>query len=280
MRRLIRVLVVTLAIAGLLMPAGVAEAKVKKTTKRRSSRSARKAPQPMTPGPLVIGFTVATPAIALTFDDGAANTAAIVSILRAQDAKGTFFVCGARMGEASEVASAVANGFEIGNHTFDHVSLYGQSYAFDAAQIAATSNAIQAASGVRPAWIRSRSGQIDAIGMQAVRDAGQSYINWDVHSLDTDWSLTSAQIEARVVGSAHPGAVVLMHATRPETLAALPGIVGQLKARGYRLVTVSQLAGMGSPRFSSETKAKAPKKVTSKKKPAKVRRSGGRRRSR
>ena len=50
----------------------------------------------------------------------------------------------------------------------------------------------------------------------------------------------------RVVGGAHPGAIVVMHdggGNRAQTLAALPHIVSTLTARGYKLVTVTRLLG-------------------------------------
>ena len=53
-------------------------------------------------------------------------------------------------------------------------------------------------------------------------------------------------IYSRVVGGAHPGAIVVMHdggGNRAQTLAALPHIVSTLTARGYKLVTVTRLLG-------------------------------------
>jgi len=53
-------------------------------------------------------------------------------------------------------------------------------------------------------------------------------------------------IQERVLAGAKPGAIVIMHDNvemRGETVKALPGVLEGLVARGYRLVTVSQLLG-------------------------------------
>jgi peptidoglycan/xylan/chitin deacetylase (PgdA/CDA1 family) len=39
-----------------------------------------------------------------------------------------------------------------------------------------------------------------------------------------------------------PGDIVDLHVTNPRTIQALPAILKGLKARGYRMVTLSQLA--------------------------------------
>ena len=61
--------------------------------------------------------------VALTFDDGPLNitTPEILSILREKQVKATFFVVGERVEQNSELLSQeIAQGHEVGNHTFDH----------------------------------------------------------------------------------------------------------------------------------------------------------------
>ncbi|MGI9557037.1 MAG: hypothetical protein ACR2N5_03750, partial [Solirubrobacterales bacterium] len=51
---------------------------------------------------------------------------------------------------------------------------------------------------------------------------------------------------ARVLGPARSGSIVVMHdggGFRGQTVAALPGIIKNLKARGFDLVTVSEVLG-------------------------------------
>ena len=66
---------------------------------------------------------------------------------------------------------------------------------------------------------------------------------WTVDTSDYRLPGTDSIIST-VVSGAQPGAIFLMHdagGNRDETVAALPRIVEDLRARGYKLVTVPQL---------------------------------------
>ena len=57
-------------------------------------------------------------------------------------------------------------------------------------------------------------------------------------------------IVQRVIAGAHPGAIFLMHdagGDRAQTIAALPTIIHELRARGFRLVSVPQLLADDPP---------------------------------
>ena len=65
-------------------------------------------------------------------------------------------------------------------------------------------------------------------------------------SVDTDDYLQPGVpvIVERALAGAHPGAIILMHdagGERAQTIAALPTIIHDLRARGFDLVTVPQL---------------------------------------
>jgi peptidoglycan/xylan/chitin deacetylase (PgdA/CDA1 family) len=55
-----------------------------------------------------------------------------------------------------------------------------------------------------------------------------------------------AAIVSRVVSATTPGAIDLMH-TLPQTAAALPSIIDELRARGYRFLTLPEMAALGTP---------------------------------
>ena len=63
--------------------------------------------------------------LALSFDDGPGGvTADVLDQLAAHDAKGTFFLLGREVGKRPDlVRRAVAEGHELGNHTFSHPRL-------------------------------------------------------------------------------------------------------------------------------------------------------------
>jgi peptidoglycan/xylan/chitin deacetylase (PgdA/CDA1 family) len=72
---------------------------------------------------------------------------------------------------------------------------------------------------------------------------------WDVDS--RDWTRPGVgRIVSNVVRRVRPGSIVLLHdggGVRWQTVAALPLIVRQLRARGYRFVTVPRMMRVAPP---------------------------------
>lgn len=181
--------------------------------------------------------------VALTFDDGPRSGLMIraTDVLDHAGAKATFFCVGSRvMLNQAETIYAFRHGMEIENHTWSHHEL-NRSAREDLSQILSTDSIIGEVTGVRPIWVRPRSGVADAVGLSAVRDTGHLLAGWDVHAGDTGtWN--EQQITAHVLASVQPGDIVDLHVTNPITIKALPGILAGLKARGFRMVTLSELA--------------------------------------
>lgn len=101
--------------------------------------------------------SVPGPYVALTFDDGphASNTPRLLDILRARNVKATFYVIGKNVDlYPNIVRRTVAEGHEIGNHTYNHpkLSSLGQDRVF--AEIRKCDDAIMRAAGVRPRTLR------------------------------------------------------------------------------------------------------------------------------
>ena len=68
-------------------------------------------------------------------------------------------------------------------------------------------------------------------------------VMWTVDTSDYQLPGVDSIVQTAVSG-ARPGAIILMHdagGNRAETLAALPIIIRQLRAKGYTLVTVPKL---------------------------------------
>ncbi|MDR3686514.1 MAG: polysaccharide deacetylase family protein [Coriobacteriia bacterium] len=181
--------------------------------------------------------------VALTFDDGpfANSMVRATDILMRAHAKATFFCVGGRVfHNPDETRYAWSHGMEIDNHTWSHRELT-RSRSDDLTQILATDAIIGEVTGVRPLWVRPKSGSADATGVAAVFDSGHLLAGWNVHAGDTG-TWTSEQITKHVLETVKPGDVVDLHVTNPRTIQALPGMLAGLKARGYRMVTLSTLA--------------------------------------
>ena len=201
--------------------------------------------------PMVVRRYSANPAdrlVALTFDDGpwAGQTDQILSILRDEGIKATFFMLGYSVRKNPALAKRVADeGHLIGNHTMGHTMLTEVKPTKVDAQIAAGQKTIVGATGVEPRWFRPPGGDISASVWSQVRNADLRVAMWDVDP--KDWRRPpAAQLARYVVNHVRPGAIVLLHdggGNRSATVAALPRIIKELKAAGYRFVTGDQLSG-------------------------------------
>lgn len=182
--------------------------------------------------------------VALTFDDGPSPyTGQLLDTLDALDVPATFFVTG----QMSTVRPTVVrrtfeHGHQVENHTWDHPQLPTLTLTQQRAQFTSTSDLL-AGLGIEPTdMLRPPYGSWNG----DTRRLGVPLILW---SIDTrDWEVrNSAQIRAQVAGAIHNGAIVLQHDTIPESVAAVPGIVSDLRARGYHFVTVEDLVPWAGP---------------------------------
>jgi peptidoglycan/xylan/chitin deacetylase (PgdA/CDA1 family) len=184
--------------------------------------------------------------IALTFDDGPnpLYTPQVLSILQRYNVPGTFFCIGRQVVAYPALEQRVAQaGEEIGDHTWNHPDLTKMSSSAIRAQINDTATAILWATGSRPDLFRAPYGAMNNIVLIQAAQLGFVTVAW---SVDTqDWQRRGVESIVRVaLNNATNGSIILMHdggGDRSQTVQALPQIITALHARGYTLVTVSQL---------------------------------------
>lgn len=203
---------------------------------------------PSAPGKRVARVSVPGNYVALTFDDGpsASLTPRVLDILREYGAPATFFVLGENAARNKSIlARAASEGHEIASHTWSHVKLTSCSQEKICSEMERTSTVIAEATGRRPSLMRPPYGATNAgiVNLMANR-FGMSSVLWDVDT--RDWQHPGVDVVVRrAVGNARPGSIILVHDIHASTLAAVEGIVSGLQARGFRLVTVSQLIELG-----------------------------------
>lgn len=188
------------------------------------------------------------PPLALTFDDGPAEvTGQILDLFAAHAAAGTFFVIGERVpGGAHLVRRAVAEGSEIGNHSYSHPRLSSLGSGEIDSELRRASAEIERATAVRPVVMRPPYGDGGAVVAPVARRLGMRTVMWS--GWTGDWSGESPTVvAARMRDAARPGGVIVLHdgdydsgEVRQNTLDALELVVPEL-ARRFRLVTVSTL---------------------------------------
>lgn len=216
------------------------------------------------PTPFVIQRTGAgdPKAIALTFDDGpdSTYTPRILSVLERKGVPATFFVIGENaLANPGLLNRIVQGGSEIGNHTYTHPNLAEFSDFGTMLELNATQRLIEAYTGRSTRLFRAPYfGDAEPSTADELEPAKQAqaagYTIVGLHVDPGDWRTPGVQsiINSTLAQVASANAersenVILLHDSgglRDQTVAALPVIIDQLKARGYHFVTVSQLAGL------------------------------------
>jgi peptidoglycan/xylan/chitin deacetylase (PgdA/CDA1 family) len=193
--------------------------------------------------PVVCRVQTQAPAVALTFDDGPTDVGvdAVLPLLQAHGAHGTFFLIGEQLARRPDLARRLlAAGHELGNHTYTHVRMVGHSQGFYDAQVSRTEQLL-AGVGSHSGLFRPPYGK-KLIGLPiAVRKQRLKMVLWDVE----DPLTKDPDAFARgVVAKARPGSIILVHVMYPgdaTARAALPAILAGLQGKGLRVVTVGEL---------------------------------------
>jgi peptidoglycan/xylan/chitin deacetylase (PgdA/CDA1 family) len=185
--------------------------------------------------------------LAMTFDDGPhpRHTPRLLDMLKQRNIKATFFVVGQCAREYPDIIRRiVAEGHEIGNHTYDHHSLTSMSDTQVRDELRRTDEAVFAASGYRMHLMRPPYGACNLrLNQMWFQEFNYPTILWSVDPFD--WKKPGvAAVTSRIVNSAHKGSIILAHDIHESTVAAMPSTLDQLLAKGYRFLTVSQLLNL------------------------------------
>lgn len=179
----------------------------------------------------------------LTFDDGPDPkwTPQILKVLRERSIKATFFVLGQKVERYPEIARAIAaEGHEIGLHGYVHIHPWLTSplkFRLDMkrAQKALNKAGIPLSPLFRPPWGYWSLFSIPLPGFKRVM--------WSLPGCDWKPKMTPDMLKNWVVERASPGCIVLLHDGADysgKTAEALPKIIDELMARGYKFITVSE----------------------------------------
>ena len=181
--------------------------------------------------------------IAFTFDDGPnkENTNDIVNYLNDNKMKATFFMVGYLMENNPDIVKNVYdNHMEIGSHSWAHKNLKKQKIKVITEEMKKTDDIYTSITGDTFKLMRPPYGSIN----NKVRDSfDYSFILW---SLDTnDWKYKDPDhLYDFVINNVEDGDIVLMHDLQTSTKNGLEKLIKELYVRGYRVLTVSELANI------------------------------------
>ncbi|MEM7346858.1 MAG: polysaccharide deacetylase family protein [Chloroflexota bacterium] len=185
-------------------------------------------------------------ALALTFDCGGSATAiqTVLSILKAGEAKGTFFLEGKTVEAHPEVVPLImADDHDLGNHSYSHPRFTTLTQTAAISELVQTEALISAAAD-HPLPLRyfrfpygDRNDEIKAW----IGTLGYQSIFWDIDPRGWHATITTTDVISTVVNQAKPGGIVLMHCSAQADLLALPTIISTLKAEGYSFEPLSAI---------------------------------------
>ena len=181
--------------------------------------------------------------IALTFDDGPdpVDTPKLLDLLREKGVKATFFVVGKRADQYPEIVRrAWEEGHLIANHTWSHYSLFCfLTPARLRAEIERGAESVRRICGFRPRLFRSPVGLRHRFcgAISRMRD-WSTFPGAFVRRDTLTWN--SGVLARRILKQAASGDIILLHDHLPRgahvMLEALPGVIDELKARGFEFV--------------------------------------------
>ena len=181
--------------------------------------------------------------IALTFDAawGADKTLKIIEILKEYDAHATFFLVGFWIDKYPDETKAIAEaGFDIGNHSENHLNMPRLSAEKIAEEITSVNKKVYDLTGKTPMYFRAPFGDYANNLMTCIEDMGMVCVQWSIDSLD--WKgLGVKDITERIVPKAKSGDIVLFHNNSDHVLDALPVVLEALKNKGFRFVALSEM---------------------------------------
>ena len=179
--------------------------------------------------------------VLLTFDDGPSDAPLLTSILDTLDrhrSQAIFFINGYRAQPHPELLKLISSrGHAIGNHSWDHANLQGQSPDKVTQEIADVQALVTQTVGTPPRFFRPPFGAGNQTVKRIAADHGLLYMTWSDGSLDWDASTNGRPdlVVTNVLAQLHPGANVLMHEL-PRTAEALDPLLTRLEKRGYGFI--------------------------------------------
>ncbi|MCW3015767.1 MAG: polysaccharide deacetylase [Solirubrobacterales bacterium] len=194
--------------------------------------------------------------IALTFDDGPDPrwTPQIAAVLRKAHVPATFFVVGSQAARHPDlIRMLVRDGHELGNHTFTHAALSTGPRWQRRRQLELTEATLAGITGhyarfVRPPYSATPDAVDPAQERELANLTGRRYYMVLADFDSNDWQRRGV---AATVRDASPpgttGGIVMLHdggGDRSMTVAAVRELIPRLRARGFRFVPLSELAGL------------------------------------
>jgi peptidoglycan/xylan/chitin deacetylase (PgdA/CDA1 family) len=193
------------------------------------------------PGSNIYSLPTTQKVVALTFDDAwiEADMTSILDTLSAGGVKATFFPTGAGVSASPTLAErAIAEGHDLGSHGYYHSylpALKSPDIVWSI-QKAERALALVGARTPTPLFRTPYTGGWNSRVLGLLKSQGYANILWNINSNDADPGMTASKLIYGVMSRIKPGAIILMHSRYACTAQALPELIRQIKAKGYKCV--------------------------------------------
>ncbi len=184
--------------------------------------------------------------VALTFDDGPnERTADMLEVLARLKVPATFFVVGFRAETQPELVRAmIAGGHELESHTYTHTILTTLTADEIEVELSRNEAILRSFTGKDARYFRPPGGHANATVREAAGRQGFTGVFWTV--LCSPYEGAKYPDMARyVIKNTTDGSIILMHNGEIAATSFMPQIVKELRAKGYRFVTLSELLSRG-----------------------------------
>ena len=180
----------------------------------------------------------------LTFDEGYENgyTAKILDTLKAKKCSAVFFVTMPNVKQNPDlVRRMIDEGHIVGNHSVNHKSMPTLSTETAAQEIIGLHNYVKENFGYEMTLFRPPMGEWSTRTLEIANRLHYKTILWSYAYLDYDVNNQMGVDKAfpKVTGSAHNGAVYLLHAVSKDNAEMLGDVIDAFRADGYTLKGLS-----------------------------------------
>ncbi|MTV47690.1 polysaccharide deacetylase family protein [Heliobacillus mobilis] len=185
--------------------------------------------------------------LSITFDMGyelEGATPRILDVLQKHNAKAAFFLTGHWVKTQPDLLKRmIAEGHEIGNHTWNHPSLPELSQDKLTEEIMSLHRDIQEASGSDYAakFLRPPKGEFSRSSLDATKSLGYQTVFWSISSVDWLPSSSPRKVYDDVLSQLHPGAIILLHGNSKAVVDQMEDMMTAIKERGYSIVPLVEI---------------------------------------
>ncbi|WP_458406769.1 polysaccharide deacetylase family protein [Anaerotignum sp.] len=194
--------------------------------------------------------------VSVSFDAawGADDTDELLRILKENDVKATFFLCGYWVEKYPEEVKKIADaGHDLGNHSATHPHMSQLTAEQITEELQKCHQNVKELTGIEMDLFRPPFGEYDNEVIETATANGYHTIQWDIDSLDWKEQGKEAEIN-QVLNHKHlgNGSIILFHNDAKYTPQVLDTILKGLKDKGYEIVPISELIHRGEYEMDHE----------------------------